>query len=148
MSARRSAAALASCLVLVGCESCPPVRGAWYLNQVSGNLDPVLVLLNEGPRPVELPEIVVNPAQPDGSAGWRFPRAVTLPPGRTTVLRFDEFRDAQGMALPTCHVPVAVALRCGDRSVAGWARLGGSLPSHLPEHWDRLCGPHDKGATQ
>jgi hypothetical protein len=128
-------------LVLAGCETCPPVRAAWYLHEVPPDVEPVLMLVNEGRNTTELRSVVLNPSRQDGRDGWRHEVRESLPPGRTTVLRFTDFLDAGGRPFPACHLPVSVALRCGGGDHLGWAQLGGTLPNYLPAGWSEQCRP-------
>ena len=125
-------ATLSAALALSGCQSCPPYRAGWYLNDAPPAAPTVYrALLHEGQTPTAVKRVVLNPG-PDGAPGWSLGLNRTLPAGGLLLLPASAFESDSG-PFGTCQLPVAVRIECaaGTRQVP----VTGTLPNYLHEGW-------------
>ncbi|MDP1899309.1 MAG: hypothetical protein Q8K96_02495 [Rubrivivax sp.] len=129
-------ATLSAALALCGCQSCPPYRAGWYLNDAPPAAPTVyLALLHEGQIPTSVKRVVLNPG-PDGASGWSLGLNRTLPAGGLLLLPASSFEGDSG-PFGICQLPVAVRIECtaGTRQFP----VTGTLPNYLHDGWLQAC---------
>lgn len=126
--------------LLAGCQSCPPMRANWYLQDDAAGQRLLLALVNEGRTATSLASVAVNPPEGGARGGWRHGGPVSMQAGQVLVLPLEAFRNADGAPFPACQLPVFVAVQCQVERSPDAARLGGTLPNYLPLAWIERCG--------
>ncbi|WP_144289895.1 hypothetical protein [Ideonella sp. A 288] len=129
-------AALSAALALCGCQSCPPYRAGWYLNDAPPAAPTVfLALLHEGQTPTTVKRVILNPGT-EGASGWSLGLNRTLPTGGLLLLPASSF-ESDGGPFGICQLPVAVRIECtaGTRQFP----VTGTLPNYLHDGWLQAC---------